>query len=51
MKYNIYTDLGTLVAENVSRDEAFEYLYKGVTEDLHFCYFVEKVPEIGSEKD
>lgn len=37
-KYDIYTDLGTLVKENVSKEEAIEYMSKGLTESLHFCY-------------
>ena len=30
-KYDIYTDLGTLVKENVSKEEAIEYMSKGLT--------------------
>lgn len=38
--YNVYTDCGVLVAENVTRDVALNWLVKGLTSDTHFSYVI-----------
>lgn len=45
MYYNVYTDCGVLVAENVTRDVAINWLVKGLTSDMHFSYVIKKGSE------
>ena len=42
-RFNVYSDCGTLVLANVTREEALEKMISGLTEDLHFTYTAKEV--------
>lgn len=42
--YNIISDAGVIVARNVSKEEALEWLVKGLNSDgLHFTYRIQRI--------
>lgn len=44
--FNVYSDAGVLVAENVSREIAIEWIRKGLNSDcLHFSYLIKEVKD------
>lgn len=41
-RWDVVSDCGTVIAEDLTREEAQEWLQKGLTDDLHFTYVIKE---------